>query len=213
MPCDETKLNQTSESLSPAQHAVLEAMLAGRTITAAAVAAGVGRAAVYRWLKNDFLFQAELNRGLSELRRAIFVNVHRLTAKAVQCVEKAIDEGNVKVALEVMRRAGLFNLPPTGSDDPAKLAAEAAELQAENDFHDHGADETGAETKKEAGKEMHEGEKAAAATEGCFVNAAPPRDITKAVVNPPPRWQQPHPAGRPLGAQGGKVVQPIPKAK
>ena len=210
MPCDETKLNQTSESLSPAQHAVLEAMLAGRTITAAA---GVGRAVVYRWLKNDFLFQAELNRGLSELRRAIFVNVHRLAAKAVQCVQKAIDEGNVKVALEVMKRAGLFNLRPTGSDDPSKLAAEAAELEAEDDFDDHVDNETDAETKKEADDGMHEGAKAAAANEGGRVNAAPPRDIAKAVVNPPPRWQQPHPAGRPLGAQGAKVVQPMAKAK
>ena len=117
----------------------------------------MGRAAVYRWLKNDFLFQAELNRGLSELRRAIFVNVDRLAAKAVLCVEKAIDEGNVKVALEVMRRAGLFNLRPTGSDDPAKLAAEAGELEMEDGFDDHADDETGAETSKEADKGMHEG--------------------------------------------------------
>ena len=112
-----------------------------------------------------------------------------------------------------MKRAGLFSLRPTGSDDPAKLAAVAAELEAEDDFDDHVDNETDAETKKEADDGMHEGAKAAAANEGGRVNAAPPRDITKAVVNPPPRGQQPHPAGRPLGPQGAKVVQPMARAK
>ncbi len=129
MPCNAMQRNATLESLSRAQATAVEALLAGKTITAAAAAAGVDRATVHRWRKDDFAFQAELNSGRRELRSAAFGNLERLAAKAADCLEKALDQGDVKAALEVLKRLQLFALDPIGSEDPAELAAEA-ELDA-----------------------------------------------------------------------------------
>ena len=129
MKCNEMQHNATLESLSPAQITAVEALLAGKTITAAAAAAGVDRVTVHRWLKDDFAFQAELNRGRREMRNATCGNLERLAAKAAECLEKAIDQGDVKAALEVLKRLRLFAPDPIGSDNPAELAAEA-EMEA-----------------------------------------------------------------------------------
>jgi hypothetical protein len=49
----------------------------------------------------------------------------------VDCLEKAIDQGDVKAALEVLKRLRLFAPGPIGSDDPAELASEAQVEAAE----------------------------------------------------------------------------------
>ena len=81
MKCDTMRQNEAPEGLSSAQAATVEAMLAGKTVTGAATAAGVGRATVDRWLKDTFAFQAELNRGRREIRRATFGNLERLVGQ------------------------------------------------------------------------------------------------------------------------------------
>jgi transposase-like protein len=53
-----TPQNATPESLTPAQDTAIVALLAGKTITDAATAAGVDRATVHRWLKDDLAFLA-----------------------------------------------------------------------------------------------------------------------------------------------------------
>ncbi len=105
MQCNKMQQNATLETLnglSPAQVTAIEAILAGKTITAAASAAGVDRVTLHRWLKADGAFQAELNRARSEIRLATVGSLERLAAKAAACVEKAIDEGDVKAALEIL---------------------------------------------------------------------------------------------------------------
>lgn len=132
MQCDEVmRQDELTEGLSSAQAAAVEALLAGKTVTAAASAAGVGRATVYRWLKDDFAFQAELNRGRRDLRRAAFGNLERLAAKATDCLEKAIDQGDLKAALEVLNRLRIFAPDSIGSEDPAELAMEAENAAAD----------------------------------------------------------------------------------
>ncbi len=132
MPCNETQEPATLESLTPAKILAVEAMLAGKTITAAAAAAGVDRGTVHRWLHHDFAFQAEWNLRRREMRRATCGSLERLAAKAAGCIEKAIDEGDVKAALEILNRLRLFAPDPIGSDDPAELAQNAADCEEEN---------------------------------------------------------------------------------
>ena len=72
----------------------------------------------------------KLNRGRREMRSAAFGNLERLAAKAAECLEKAIDQGDVKAALEVLKRLQLFAPARIGSDDPTELAA-AAERAAQ----------------------------------------------------------------------------------
>jgi hypothetical protein len=138
MKSDRMRQNATLDSISPAQEAAVEAMLAGKTVTEAALAGGVSRASVHRWLKEDFAFQAELNRGRREIRRAAFGTLERIATKAAGCLEKALDEGDVKAALEVLKRLQLLAPSRIGSDDPAELAEEAkidaAARQGANEF-------------------------------------------------------------------------------
>ena len=100
--------NDTLSPLSPAQVKVLAEMLTGKTITDAATAAGVERITVHRWLRENFAFQAAWNRDRQELRRETYARLERLAAKAADCLEKAIDGGDVKAALEIIKGTGIL---------------------------------------------------------------------------------------------------------
>ena len=115
-----------NDTLSPAQVTVLAELLAGRTITDAATAAGVDRVTVHRWLREDFAFQAAWNRDRRELHRTAYDRLERLAAKAVGCLEKAIDSGDAKAALAIVKGMGILAPSPIGSEDAGELASEAA---------------------------------------------------------------------------------------
>jgi len=67
----QNETDQTPRPLSKSQISVLEALLTGSTVTHAASEAGVARTTVHRWLRNDWVFKAELNRERREIRDAI----------------------------------------------------------------------------------------------------------------------------------------------
>jgi hypothetical protein len=120
-------MNKTTQNdmLSPAQVKVLAELLTGKTITAAAAAAGVERVTVHRWLREDFAFQAAWNRDRQELHREAYARLERLAAKAVDCLEKAIDGGDVKAALVVAKGMGFLAPKTLESDDAEVLATQA----------------------------------------------------------------------------------------
>ncbi len=129
------KITPTEEApdLSPAKTAALDALLAGKTATDAAAAAGIGRRTLYHWLAKDFDFQAALNRGRRELQQAVACRIERLTADATECVGDAIKKGDVKAALEIVKRANVFAPAKIGSDDELLLRIEAEERQQHRD--------------------------------------------------------------------------------
>lgn len=127
--------NDTFSPLSPVQVTVLAELLAGKTITDAASAAGVERVTVHRWLREDFTFQAAWNRDRQELRRGTYAHLERLAAKAADCLEKAIDGGDIKAALEIVKGMGILAPRKVGSDDPEELAAEAEVAATEREGH------------------------------------------------------------------------------
>ncbi len=107
--------------LSPAQIAALDAILSGKTARDAAAAAGISRSTLYNWLGKDFRFQAALNRGRRDLRQAVACRADQLAADATECVARAVREGDVKAALEILKRANIFTASKIGSDDEAVL--------------------------------------------------------------------------------------------
>ena len=121
------KRNGTPQNatLEPAQITAVEALLAGKTVTDAAAAAGVDRATVHRWLREDYPFQAAINAGRRELRDATYGRLERLAVKAADCLEKAIEGGDVKAALEIVKGMGILAPDPIGSENAAELAEEA----------------------------------------------------------------------------------------
>ena len=59
--------NTTPEKLTAQQERVLERLLTGETVTAAAEAEGVDRSTVHRWRREDLAFQAAYNQRRREL--------------------------------------------------------------------------------------------------------------------------------------------------
>jgi DNA-binding phage protein len=99
------------EDLSPAQQQALAALLAGRTVTAAATAAGVNRTTVYRWLRDPDRpgFRRALERGRRELRQAMEARLLALASKAADCLEGALTDGDGKAALALLKGLGFLS--------------------------------------------------------------------------------------------------------
>ncbi len=85
-----------SAPLSTQQIKVVNALLAGSTVTKAATSAKVNRTTVHRWLREDWNFQATLNRGKIELSRAATA---RLTALADK--QRGLGAKNIELPTEL----------------------------------------------------------------------------------------------------------------
>lgn len=114
---DNTRQNETEFDVPPNQRIAIEAILAGKTMTAAAKAAGVTRATLWRWLNRDPAFQAALNSFKRETYDQLRMKTASLASLAIDAVEKALRADDEKTALAVLRGLGFLNgvrdLPPT----------------------------------------------------------------------------------------------------
>lgn len=111
-------------TLSPTQDLALAALVEGATVTDAAAAAGVTRQTVHRWVAEDHVFAAELNRARAELRDAYRRRLYAVADEAIGAVEGAIGSGDARVALTVLRDLGLLKPASIGATDPAELQAD-----------------------------------------------------------------------------------------
>ncbi len=123
---------QQNATLSDGQERALASLLAGKTVTTAAADAGIDRTTLHRWLKSDFAFQASLNRGRRELRDAMQARLLALAEKAGGVVETALNEGDRKTAMDILRGLGLLTGEPgqIGSDDALELAHDAEQSES-----------------------------------------------------------------------------------
>ena len=113
------KATDATIELKPAQEAALEALLLGDSITGAAAAAGVDRSTIHRW-KKEPEFIAAFNRARKEQVDAFACRLWKLSEKAFSTLETALDSGDVRAAMTVIREFG--RLPTDiGSADPAKV--------------------------------------------------------------------------------------------
>ena len=113
--------NTTPEKLTAQQARVLERLLAGDTVTAAAKAEKVDRSTVHRWLRESMKFQAAYNQGRQELQAATRSRLLRLTERAVETVEHAVENGDVRTSLRLLERLGLLTPPVIGSSNVEDL--------------------------------------------------------------------------------------------
>jgi hypothetical protein len=123
-------------SLTGAQQIALEQLLGGATMTAAANAASVDRSTVWRWQQHDANFIAELNRRRSELRAAHEARLGSLVDRALTAVEKALESGDARIALRVLRGVGLLDgaSPEIGPSDPDQVVYEAERAERKRHF-------------------------------------------------------------------------------
>lgn len=117
--------------LSKQQQIVLQCLLGGQSVTEAAEAAKVDRSTVYRWLRDDYDFQAAINRGRREVQLAIPNSITSIVEPAIQVVRAAIQRGDVRAALAVLKGAGLgSSLAITANDEDPEHLRKLAELEA-----------------------------------------------------------------------------------
>jgi hypothetical protein len=134
MPRNATPSN--ADPLTTQQLRAIAELIAGRSVTAAAAAVEIDRTTLHRWLRADFEFQAELNRLRREAREAIQLRLEHLADQAADVVVAAVQAGDTRAALAVLRGLGLLPSEPIeiGTDDPVVLQQEAeiAECEAAN---------------------------------------------------------------------------------
>lgn len=100
--------SQGSE-LKPAQWHALYALAAGKTVLRAAEIGGVSQRTVFRWLREDAAFKAEYARLRSEQQLQTEASLDLLAHAAARCVERALQDGNARVALGVLKGLGYLS--------------------------------------------------------------------------------------------------------
>jgi hypothetical protein len=128
-------LQQVATPLSSSQETALQALLAGESVTAAAKTAKVNRSTLHRWL-NDPDFLATLNLARHETRTNQEHRLAILANGAVEAVEQAIEQGDLRAALAVLRGVGLLSGQPApiGPADPAQIRVDQSRRERSHEL-------------------------------------------------------------------------------
>ncbi len=85
--------------MSPVQTQVIAALVAGKSITAAAREAGVHRSTIYQWRREHPEFQLVLDQARSHHQAALFDFVQDLANQALEAVETALTSDEPELRL------------------------------------------------------------------------------------------------------------------
>ncbi|MBP9115194.1 MAG: hypothetical protein KBF89_02490 [Acidimicrobiia bacterium] len=134
---NEMHQNATDIELSPKQTMALDLLLQGQGITAVSKEIGVDRSTIYRW-QGDVNFEAEKNKKARELRDATNARLVQLAEKSLSVVDDALESGDAKVALSVLKGIGYLNgsISPIGPADPEQLEMERLLDEKRKDHED-----------------------------------------------------------------------------
>ena len=121
---------QKTKTLSQKQHRALAALMSSPNLSAASVTAGVSRASLARWLRDDALFLSEYRK----LRRQSFSQTTALITSvsglAVKTLVEIITDPSSPVTGRVNASLGLLRMAQSGLDSDS-TAAEMAEILEE----------------------------------------------------------------------------------
>jgi predicted transcriptional regulator len=106
------------EKLPAEQQTALELLVSGKSVAETARLAGVGRATVFRWLKNDPEFGAAYNQWHEQLREGCQSRLMKLTEKATDALEKALEAGDARAALQLLKGMGMIKERKVGPTEP-----------------------------------------------------------------------------------------------
>jgi hypothetical protein len=114
------------------QQNAIDLLVQGKADHEVAAAVGVARETVTRWRGENPYFVAELNR----LRKALWGSAHErlrgLVHTAVDILEKALTDGDLKAAVELLKAVRLYGAvpAPSGLDDPELVLWQEAQAWA-----------------------------------------------------------------------------------
>ena len=128
-----TESNKSSQepqgsNLSVEQLNAIDILVQGKTDQETAQSVGVARETVTRWRNDNPYFAAELNKQRKLIWGTNQDRLRSLTTKAVDTIETALDAGDSKAAVEVLKAVGLYGqvTPPTGPVDAELVLWEKA---------------------------------------------------------------------------------------
>ena len=128
-----TESNKSSQepqgsSLSVEQLNAIDILVNGKTDQETALAVGVARETVTRWRNDNPYFAAELNKLRKQIWGTNQDRLRSLTTKAVDTIETALDAGDSKAAVEVLKAVGLYGQvkEPSGPVDAELVLWEKA---------------------------------------------------------------------------------------
>mgnify|MGYP001036164746 CR=1 FL=1 len=133
---NESSQERTGSRLSVEQLNAIDVLVQGRTDQETAETVGVARETVTRWRNDNPHFAAQLNRQ----RRLIWGNSHdrlrALASKAVDTLDLALQNGDARAAVEVLKAIGLYGQvqPPSGPEDAELVLWAEAKEWAELEF-------------------------------------------------------------------------------
>jgi len=106
--------------LATEQQVVLEGLVVGKSVTEISQSAGVGRATIYRWMK-DPTFRAAFNQWHEQMLESGRSRLLMMVDKAANSLEKALEAGDAKAALELLRGMGVLRPRPIGPTDADEI--------------------------------------------------------------------------------------------
>ena len=136
----QSSLPEKAGNLSVEQFNAIDILVQGKTDQETALAVGVTRETVTRWRNDNPHFAAELNKQRRLIWGASHDRLRALAAKAVDTLELALDAGDGKAAVEVIKAVGLYGKvqPPSGPVDAELVMWEKAEEWALSEFKKKG---------------------------------------------------------------------------
>ena len=118
----EVKESEPAE-LTPAQEAVIAALLDGKTQAEAAALAGVVPETISRWKSKDALFVATWQTRRRQVWESHAQRLRNLAGKALDVVEKGLDAGDMRAAGLVLKSVNLAELTiPAPETTPGEVA-------------------------------------------------------------------------------------------
>ncbi len=96
------------EGLAAKQRTAMETLVAGGSVTEAARSCGVSRTTIYQWLKHDATFQAAYNQWHEMMEQSCRSRLKMMLDKASSALEKALEGGDAKAALQLLKGMGMI---------------------------------------------------------------------------------------------------------
>jgi hypothetical protein len=102
--------------LTPEQENAIDLLCLGKPDREICEIIGIGRSSLWTWRKNP-VFIAELNRRRQALWAEAHGRLQALVGKAIDVIEQSVAEGDVRVAIEVLKTVGIYGTvgAPRGS--------------------------------------------------------------------------------------------------
>jgi hypothetical protein len=107
--------------LGAAQRAALELIFAGKSVAETAREAGVNRRTIHRWIKNDPVFAAAYNEWREEIEENCAARLAAMADKAAAAIEKALEAGDARSALQLLKGLGVLRPREKAATDAAEV--------------------------------------------------------------------------------------------